>query len=172
MIQVRADPSFGGREITCVEEEVGICARWPEPRMRPLVFQRFHLVGAASGGHKRLMSGRLFHHGFDLVDVVRLFFARERAFAIRALDRLGMAGMRRFSRTDTLLQGRASKTGTRSSHSRWGTSSGARNIFVAGGRTNRLSPFRSSREWSFMVPFAQHQSRKTVSRSSAISPYP
>ena len=56
-------------------------------------FQQFNSRGggAASGGHKRHVRGVLFHHGFAS-SMLGLFFSDGNGlFAIRALDRLGMA---------------------------------------------------------------------------------
>ncbi|HMQ57733.1 MAG TPA: phosphonate ABC transporter ATP-binding protein [Rhizobiaceae bacterium] len=54
-----------------------------------MVFQQFNLVGRMSVINNVLM-GRIFHHAFPSA-MLQLFTAEERALAIRALDRLGMA---------------------------------------------------------------------------------
>ncbi|WP_439530582.1 phosphonate ABC transporter ATP-binding protein [Pannonibacter sp.] len=54
-----------------------------------MVFQQFNLVGRMSVINNVLM-GRIFHHGFATA-MLQAFSAEERALAIRALDRLGMA---------------------------------------------------------------------------------
>jgi phosphonate transport system ATP-binding protein len=54
-----------------------------------MVFQQFNLVGRMSVINNVLM-GRIFHHSFPTA-MLQLFTAEERALAIRALDRLGMA---------------------------------------------------------------------------------
>ena len=67
-----------------------------------MVFQQFNLVGRLDV-LTNVMSGRLFHHGFA-TSMLGIFTARERAFAIRALDRLGMAHTA-LQQTDTLSGG-------------------------------------------------------------------
>jgi phosphonate transport system ATP-binding protein len=67
-----------------------------------MVFQQFNLVGRLNV-LTNVMSGRLFHHGLAS-SMLGLFSARERAFAIRALDRLGMAHTA-LQQTDTLSGG-------------------------------------------------------------------
>ena len=67
-----------------------------------MVFQQFNLVGGLNV-LTNVMSGRLFHHGFG-TSMLGLFSARERAFAVRALDRLGMAHVA-LQQTDTLSGG-------------------------------------------------------------------
>ena len=67
-----------------------------------MVFQQFNLVGRLDV-ITNVMSGRLFHHGLA-TSMLGLFSARERAFAIRALDRLGMAHTA-LQQTDTLSGG-------------------------------------------------------------------
>lgn len=67
-----------------------------------MVFQQFNLVGRLQV-ITNVMSGRLFHHGF-VSSMLGLFSARERAFAIHALDRLGMAHAA-LQQTDTLSGG-------------------------------------------------------------------
>jgi len=54
-----------------------------------MVFQQFNLVGRLDV-LTNVMTGRLHHHGFFSA-MLGIFPAEERAFAIRALDRLGMA---------------------------------------------------------------------------------
>lgn len=67
-----------------------------------MVFQQFNLVGRLDV-ITNVMTGRLHEHGF-LSSMLQLFSARERAFAIRALDRLGMAHTA-LQQTDTLSGG-------------------------------------------------------------------
>ena len=67
-----------------------------------MVFQQFNLVGRLNV-ITNVMTGRLYHHGF-LSSMLSLFSAQERAFAIRALDRLGMAHAA-LQQTDTLSGG-------------------------------------------------------------------
>jgi phosphonate transport system ATP-binding protein len=67
-----------------------------------MVFQQFNLVGRLNV-ITNVMSGRLFHHNLAS-SMLGLFTARERAFAIRALDRLGMAHVA-LQQTDTLSGG-------------------------------------------------------------------
>src|SRR5690606_8229696 len=54
-----------------------------------MVFQQFNLVGRLDV-LTNVLTGRLYHHGF-VASMLQLFTASERAFAIRALDRLGMS---------------------------------------------------------------------------------
>lgn len=54
-----------------------------------MVFQQFNLVGRLNV-ITNVMTGRLYHHGF-VSSMLQMFTASERAFAIRALDRLGMS---------------------------------------------------------------------------------
>lgn len=54
-----------------------------------MVFQQFNLVGRLDV-ITNVLTGRLFHHGFA-ASMLQMFTAAERAFAIKALDRLGMA---------------------------------------------------------------------------------
>lgn len=54
-----------------------------------MVFQQFNLVGRLNV-ITNVMTGRLYHHGF-VSSMLQMFTAAERAFAIRALDRLGMS---------------------------------------------------------------------------------
>ena len=67
-----------------------------------MVFQQFNLVGRLNV-ITNVMTGRLHEHGF-LTAMLQMFSARERAFAIRALDRLGMAHTA-LQQTDTLSGG-------------------------------------------------------------------
>ena len=67
-----------------------------------MVFQQFNLVGRLNV-LTNVMTGRLFHHGLAS-SMLGLFDARERALAIRALDRLGMAHTA-LQQTDTLSGG-------------------------------------------------------------------
>ncbi|MGY6411181.1 MAG: phosphonate ABC transporter ATP-binding protein [Alkalilacustris sp.] len=103
MINRLNDPSegrmlFEGRDITALKgrdlrEWRNECA---------MVFQQFNLVGRLNV-LTNVMSGRLFHHGFA-TSMLGVFSARERAFAIQALDRLGMAHTA-LQQTDTLSGG-------------------------------------------------------------------
>lgn len=54
-----------------------------------MVFQQFNLVGRLDV-LTNVLTGRLFHHNL-LSSMLQMFSASERAFAIKALDRLGMA---------------------------------------------------------------------------------
>lgn len=54
-----------------------------------MVFQQFNLVGRLDVV-TNVLTGRLYHHGF-VASMLRLFAPEERAAAIQALDRLGMA---------------------------------------------------------------------------------
>ena len=54
-----------------------------------MVFQQFNLVGRLSV-LTNVLTGRIHQHGF-LASMLQIFSAEERAFAVRALDRLGMA---------------------------------------------------------------------------------
>jgi phosphonate transport system ATP-binding protein len=67
-----------------------------------MVFQQFNLVGRLDV-ITNVMTGRLYHHNFAS-SMLQLFSAKERAFAIRALDRLGMAHVA-LQQTDTLSGG-------------------------------------------------------------------
>lgn len=67
-----------------------------------MVFQQFNLVGRLDV-ITNVMTGRLHHHGF-VSSMLKQFSARERAFAIRALGRLGMAHAA-LQQTDTLSGG-------------------------------------------------------------------
>jgi len=67
-----------------------------------MVFQQFNLVGRMSVINNVLM-GRIFHHSFPTA-MLQLFTAEERALAIRALDRLGMA-QTALQRAETLSGG-------------------------------------------------------------------
>lgn len=67
-----------------------------------MVFQQFNLVGRLNV-ITNVMTGRLHEHGF-VSSMLQLFSAQERAFAIRALDRLGMAHVA-LQQTDTLSGG-------------------------------------------------------------------
>jgi len=67
-----------------------------------MVFQQFNLVGRLNV-ITNVMTGRLHDHGF-VSSMLQLFSAQERAFAIRALDRLGMAHVA-LQQTDTLSGG-------------------------------------------------------------------
>src|SRR5690606_19891467 len=67
-----------------------------------MVFQQFNLVGRLDV-ITNVLTGRLYHHGF-LSSMLQLFTAAERAFAIRALGRLGMDHVA-LQRADTLSGG-------------------------------------------------------------------
>lgn len=67
-----------------------------------MVFQQFNLVGRLDV-LTNVMTGRLFHHGF-FASMFQLFTEAERAYAIRSLDRLGMAHTA-LQQTDTLSGG-------------------------------------------------------------------
>ncbi|MBI1621376.1 phosphonate ABC transporter ATP-binding protein [Aquamicrobium zhengzhouense] len=54
-----------------------------------MVFQQFNLVGRLDV-LTNVLTGRLYHHGI-MSSMLQMFSASERAFAIKALDRLGMA---------------------------------------------------------------------------------
>jgi phosphonate transport system ATP-binding protein len=103
MINRLAEPSsgeisFDGRNITRLKgrellEWRAQCA---------MVFQQFNLVGRLDV-LTNVLTGRLFHHGL-LASMFQVFTAAERAYAIRALDRLGMAHTA-LQQTDTLSGG-------------------------------------------------------------------
>lgn len=76
---------FQGRDITALKGRD--LRQWRNECA--MVFQQFNLVGRLNV-ITNVMSGRLFHHDF-FTSMAGVFSARERAFAIRALDRLGMA---------------------------------------------------------------------------------
>ncbi|MEO3386774.1 phosphonate ABC transporter ATP-binding protein [Mesorhizobium sp. CAU 1741] len=90
MINRLAEPTSGritfeGRDVTALKgralyEWRATCA---------MVFQQFNLVGRLDV-ITNVLTGRLYHHGFAS-SMLQMFSAAERAFAIRALDRLGMA---------------------------------------------------------------------------------
>ena len=67
-----------------------------------MVFQQFNLVGRLDV-ITNVLTGRLYHHGFA-ASMLQMFTAAERAFAIRALDRLGMAHTA-LQQSDTLSGG-------------------------------------------------------------------
>lgn len=103
MINRLNDPSSGqliheGRNITALKGRD--LRKWRNECA--MVFQQFNLVGRLNV-LTNVMSGRLFHHGV-VTSMLGLFTARERAFAIRALDRLGMAHTA-LQQTDTLSGG-------------------------------------------------------------------
>jgi phosphonate transport system ATP-binding protein len=89
---------FEGRDITALKGRA--LRQWRNECA--MVFQQFNLVGRLNV-LTNVMSGRLFHHGLAS-SMLGLFDARERAFAIRALDRLGMAHVA-LQQTDTLSGG-------------------------------------------------------------------
>lgn len=90
MINRLADPTsgtirFDGRDVTALRgrslhEWRATCA---------MVFQQFNLVGRLDV-ITNVLTGRLYHHGF-IASMLQYFTPAERALAIRALDRLGMA---------------------------------------------------------------------------------
>jgi phosphonate transport system ATP-binding protein len=67
-----------------------------------MVFQQFNLVGRLDV-ITNVMTGRLYHHGF-VASMLQMFSDQDRACAIRALDRLGMAHTA-LQQTDTLSGG-------------------------------------------------------------------
>ena len=90
MINRLAEPSAGG--ISFEGRNVGTLKGRELLAWRAtcaMVFQQFNLVGRLDVV-TNVLTGRLFHHGF-VSSMLQLFSERERAFAIRALDRLGMA---------------------------------------------------------------------------------
>ena len=89
---------YDGREITALKGRD--LRQWRNECA--MVFQQFNLVGRLNV-ITNVMSGRLFHHNLAS-SMLGLFSARERAFAIRALDRLGMAHVA-LQQTDTLSGG-------------------------------------------------------------------
>lgn len=89
---------FEGRDITALKGRA--LRQWRNECA--MVFQQFNLVGRLNV-ITNVMSGRLFHHNLGS-SMLGLFSARERAFAIRALDRLGMAHTA-LQQTDTLSGG-------------------------------------------------------------------
>ena len=89
---------FQGRDITALKGRD--LRQWRNECA--MVFQQFNLVGRLNV-ITNVMSGRLFHHGFAS-SMMGIFTAKERAFAIRALDRLGMAHVA-LQQTDTLSGG-------------------------------------------------------------------
>lgn len=103
MINRLNDPTSGrlihdGRDITALKGRD--LRQWRNECA--MVFQQFNLVGRLNV-LTNVMSGRLFHHSLA-TSMLGLFTARERAFAIRALDRLGMAHTA-LQQTDTLSGG-------------------------------------------------------------------
>ena len=90
MLNRLAEPSdgsiiFDGRDVTALKgrallEWRATCA---------MVFQQFNLVGRLDV-ITNVMTGRLYRHGF-VASMLQLFTDEDRARAIRALDRLGMA---------------------------------------------------------------------------------
>ncbi|MDA0188024.1 MAG: phosphonate ABC transporter ATP-binding protein [Proteobacteria bacterium] len=90
MVNRLAEPTdgkilFGGREVTALRGR----ALYAWRAECAMVFQQFNLVGRMSVINNVLM-GRIFHHGFATA-MLQIFGPEERALAIRALDRLGMA---------------------------------------------------------------------------------
>lgn len=90
MINRLAEPSegrieFDGREVTALKSRELL--RWRATCA--MVFQQFNLVGRLDV-ITNVLTGRLYHHGL-VASLLQHFTAAERAFAIRALDRLGMA---------------------------------------------------------------------------------
>ncbi|MFN4100979.1 MAG: phosphonate ABC transporter ATP-binding protein, partial [Pararhodobacter sp.] len=103
MINRLNDPSSGqliheGRDVTALKGRD--LRRWRNECA--MVFQQFNLVGRLNV-LTNVMSGRLFHHSLA-TSMLGIFTAQERAFAIRALDRLGMAHTA-LQQTDTLSGG-------------------------------------------------------------------
>ncbi len=90
MINRLAEPTggritFEGRDVTTLRGRA--LHEW---RARcAMVFQQFNLVGRLDVV-TNVLTGRLYHHGFASA-MLRMFTPAERAFAIRSLDRLGMA---------------------------------------------------------------------------------
>jgi len=90
MVNRLADPTSGkivheGRDISALKGKELL-----EWRSRcAMVFQQFNLVGRLDV-ITNVMTGRLYHHNI-FTSMFSIFSAAERAFAIRALDRLGMA---------------------------------------------------------------------------------
>lgn len=76
---------FDGRDITALKGRDLLAWR----ATCAMVFQQFNLVGRLDV-ITNVMSGRLYHHGF-VASMLQLFTDEDRARAIRALDRLGMA---------------------------------------------------------------------------------
>ena len=103
MINRLSDPTggrimFDGQDVTALKgrdllEWRANCA---------MVFQQFNLVGRLDV-ITNVLTGRLFHHGF-IRSMLQMFTPAERAFAIQALDRLGMAHTA-LQQTDTLSGG-------------------------------------------------------------------
>ena len=89
---------FQGRDITALKGRA--LRQWRNECA--MVFQQFNLVGRLNV-LTNVMSGRLFHHNF-FSSMAGVFTEKERAFAIRALDRLGMAHTA-LQQTDTLSGG-------------------------------------------------------------------
>lgn len=90
MINRLAEPSggrilFEGRDITALKGRDLLAWRAD----CAMVFQQFNLVGRLDV-ITNVMTGRLHHHGF-VSSMLQLFSEADRARAIRALDRLGMA---------------------------------------------------------------------------------
>jgi phosphonate transport system ATP-binding protein len=90
MVNRLAEPSegrieFDGREITALKGRELL--QWRATCA--MVFQQFNLVGRLDV-ITNVLTGRLYHHGL-VASLLQHFTAAERAFAIRALDRLGMA---------------------------------------------------------------------------------
>ena len=90
MINRLAEPSSGrivfeGDDVTTMRGRALL-----EWRARcAMVFQQFNLVGRLNV-ITNVLTGRLYHHNF-LAAMFQVFTPAERAFAVRALDRLGMA---------------------------------------------------------------------------------
>lgn len=77
--------SFDGRDVTALKGRELLAWR----ATCAMVFQQFNLVGRLDV-ITNVLTGRLYHHGF-VSSMLQRFTARERAYAIRSLDRLGMA---------------------------------------------------------------------------------
>lgn len=103
MVNRLAEPSggrivFDGRDITALKGRDLLAWRAD----CAMVFQQFNLIGRLDV-ITNVMTGRLFHHGFA-TSMLQLFSEAERALAIQALDRLGMAHTA-LQHTDTLSGG-------------------------------------------------------------------
>ena len=90
MINRLAEPSSGrilfqGRDVTALKGRELL--KWRAECA--MVFQQFNLVGRLDV-ITNVLTGRLFYHGF-FASMIQHFTPAERAFAIKALDRLGMA---------------------------------------------------------------------------------
>lgn len=103
LINRLADPTNG--KILFKGEDVATLKGRPLLEWRStcaMIFQQFNLVGRMDV-ITNVMSGRLYHHNI-VSSLLKRFSPTERAFAIRALDRLGMAHTA-LQRADTLSGG-------------------------------------------------------------------